>query len=332
MSTRSAGQDRPDRARHPGRRFVDPTYFKDQFGVEGRVVLLTFGLLSPNKGIEHVLDALPEILEEFPDVVYIVLGATHPNVLREHGEAYRLSLERLAKKRRIEKNVIFYNRFVDLEESERVHRRGGPLHHSVPQRSADHLRHAGLRVRSGQSRRLHALLACRGAAGRRSRRSGSVRRLRGHGARSNRRCCATTRAGTRCARMRTGSGAKWSGATSRSTTWIIRAVAPRGGPPRLESRWPRRRSTERPRELPGVEAGPSVRMTDSTGMFQHATFSIPNFAEGYCTDDNARALMLTVLLGELGEEPDRVRAPRDHLRRLPSRTRSTANASGSTTS
>src|SRR5213593_1242720 len=95
--------------------FVDPTYFKDQFGVEGRLVLLTFGLLSPNKGIEHVLNALPQILAEFPDVVYIVLGATHPNELREHGEAYRLSLEMLAKKNNVEKNVIFYNRFVDLE-------------------------------------------------------------------------------------------------------------------------------------------------------------------------------------------------------------------------
>src|SRR4030095_5887697 len=95
--------------------FVDPTDFKEQFGVEGRVVLLTFGLLSPNKGIEHVLNALPHILAEFPDVVYIVLGATHPNELREHGEAYRLSLEILAKKNRLEKNVIFYNRFVDLE-------------------------------------------------------------------------------------------------------------------------------------------------------------------------------------------------------------------------
>ena len=78
-------------------------------------MLLTFGLLSPNKGIEYVLNALPDILTEFPDVVYIVLGATHPNELREHGEAYRLSLEILAKKNKVEKNVIFYNEFVDLE-------------------------------------------------------------------------------------------------------------------------------------------------------------------------------------------------------------------------
>ncbi len=80
------------------------------------MVLLTFGLLSPNKGIEHVLNALPQILAEFPEVVYIVLGATHPNELREQGEAYRLGLERLAKKNKVQKNVIFYNRFVTLEE------------------------------------------------------------------------------------------------------------------------------------------------------------------------------------------------------------------------
>ena len=94
--------------------FVDPSDFKDQVGVEGKLVLLTFGLLSPNKGIEYVLNGLPSVLAEFPDVVYIVLGATHPNELREHGEVYRLSLEILAKKNKVEKNVIFYNRFVDL--------------------------------------------------------------------------------------------------------------------------------------------------------------------------------------------------------------------------
>ena len=96
--------------------FVDPNYYKDQFGVEGRKVLLTFGLLSPNKGIEYVLNALPRILAEFPDVVYIVLGATHPNELREQGETYRLGLNRLAKKNKVQKNVIFYNRFVELDE------------------------------------------------------------------------------------------------------------------------------------------------------------------------------------------------------------------------
>ena len=100
----------------PDMPLADPNSYKHRFGVEGKVVLLTFGLLSPNKGIEQVLNALPQILVEFPDVVYVVMGATHPHELQERGEAYRLSLEILAKKNKVEKNVIFYNRFVELEE------------------------------------------------------------------------------------------------------------------------------------------------------------------------------------------------------------------------
>lgn len=79
----------------PDTPFVDPNVYKDQFGVEGRLVALTFGLLSPNKGIEHMLRAVPKILERFPNFVYIVLGATHPELVRTQGERYRLSLERL---------------------------------------------------------------------------------------------------------------------------------------------------------------------------------------------------------------------------------------------
>lgn len=96
--------------------FLDPNDYKKRFSVEGRLVLLTFGLLSPNKGIEIVLNALPQIAAEFPAVVYIVLGATHPNELRERGEAYRLGLEVLARKNKVESNVIFHNRFVELEQ------------------------------------------------------------------------------------------------------------------------------------------------------------------------------------------------------------------------
>jgi glycosyltransferase involved in cell wall biosynthesis len=95
--------------------FVAPDYYKHKFGLGGKKVLLTFGLLSPNKGIEHVLNALPDIVAEFPDVVYVVLGATHPNELRTRGEAYRLGLEAIAKKNKLENNVIFHNRFVELK-------------------------------------------------------------------------------------------------------------------------------------------------------------------------------------------------------------------------
>ena len=96
--------------------YFAPDHYKDQLGMREKTVLLTFGLLSPNKGIEHVLNALPEIVAEFPGVVYVLLGATHPNEFRTRGETYRLSLDAIVKKHKLENNVIFYNRFVELKE------------------------------------------------------------------------------------------------------------------------------------------------------------------------------------------------------------------------
>ncbi len=96
--------------------FVDSAFYKDQFGVEGRRVLLTFGLLNPNKGIEVAIDALSEIVKDFPDVVYFVLGATHPEVKRLYGESYLVSLEQRAKEKGLAKNVVFHNLYVTLEE------------------------------------------------------------------------------------------------------------------------------------------------------------------------------------------------------------------------
>ena len=72
--------------------FIDPSFYKDRYGVEGKTVLFTFGLLAPGKGIEFVLQALPEIIKDHPDVVYLVAGVTHPNLLKYEGERYRLSL------------------------------------------------------------------------------------------------------------------------------------------------------------------------------------------------------------------------------------------------
>src|SRR5262245_52826783 len=100
----------------PDMPFVDPNFYKDKFGVEGRLVLLTFGLLSRNKGIEIMLDALSNLVAQHPNVVYIVLGATHPEVKRRDGEEYRLMLKRKVRELGLEENVLFYDRFVELEE------------------------------------------------------------------------------------------------------------------------------------------------------------------------------------------------------------------------
>lgn len=95
---------------------LDNSHFKKRFQVEGNQTLLTFGLISPNKGIETVINALPKIVEEFPRLIYIVLGKTHPNVLKEYGEKYRAGLIALVNKLGLQEHVIFDDRFVSLEE------------------------------------------------------------------------------------------------------------------------------------------------------------------------------------------------------------------------
>src|SRR5512140_1770887 len=89
---------------------------KDRLGVQGRPMILTFGLLSPDKGIEYVIDALPSILARHPDAVYVVVGATHPHIIEHHGETYRIMLEDRAKRLGVDGSVIFHNRFVSIAE------------------------------------------------------------------------------------------------------------------------------------------------------------------------------------------------------------------------
>ncbi len=100
----------------PDLSFVDPSFYKDHFGVEGRTVMLTFGLLSPGKGIEYAIRALPELVDKHPDLVYVVLGATHPHVLQDRGEEYRHQLQHLAEDLGVLDHVMFINRYVDLDE------------------------------------------------------------------------------------------------------------------------------------------------------------------------------------------------------------------------
>ena len=286
--------------------FVDPTYFKDQFGVEGRVVLLTFGLLSPNKGIEHVLNALPPILAEFPDVVYIVLGATHPNELREHGEAYRLSLEILAHKNKVDKNVIFYNQFVELENLKEFI--GAADLYITPYLNEAQITSGTLAYTFGAGKAVvstpywHAaelLAEDRGvlvpfgdAPAIASEVIGLLRDdVRRHAMRKN--------------AYRIGRDMIWSNVAQ----MFMRSFECS----RLEKAALSRKSLatktldRKPRELPKMRLSHLSRMTDSTGVFQHAIFSVPNFSEGYCTDDNARAFILSILLGELGDNPERAR-------------------------
>src|SRR5271157_658843 len=287
--------------------FVDPTYFKDLFGVEGRVVLLTFGLLSPNKGIENVLNALPPILAEFPEVVYIVLGATHPNELREHGEAYRLSLEILAQKNKIEKNVIFYNQFVDIENLKEFI--GAADLYITPYLNEAQITSGTLAYAFGAGKAVvstpywHAaellseergVLVPFGDAAAIAREVAGLLRddTRRHAIRKN--------------AYRIGREMIWSNVAQ----MYMRSFecSRLEGAARTRRFLAAKTLDQKPRELPPMKLSHLSRMTDSTGVFQHAVFSVPNFAEGYCTDDNARTFILAVLLGELGEDPESVRS------------------------
>lgn len=286
--------------------FVDPTFFKDQFGVEGKIVLLTFGLLSPNKGIENVLNALPDIVANFPEVVYLVLGATHPNELREHGEAYRLSLEMLAKKNNVEKNVIFYNRFVDLESLKEFI--GAADLYITPYLNEAQITSGTLAYTFGAGKAVistpywHAaellandrgILVPFGDAPAISREVIGLLRddTRRHALRKNAYKLGREMIWSNVAQqyMRSFELSRLQGAAQSRLSLTTKTL------------------DQKPRELPQLKLGHLSRMTDSTGIFQHAVFSVPNFLEGYCTDDNARAFILTVLLGELGEDPEQVR-------------------------
>ncbi len=95
---------------------IESSQYKDKFGLSEKSVLLTFGLLSPGKGIETVIDALPEIINQHPDVIYMVVGATHPHLKAEQGEDYRISLHQRAKKLGIDEHIIFHDQFVSEED------------------------------------------------------------------------------------------------------------------------------------------------------------------------------------------------------------------------
>ena len=292
----------------PDMPFVDSSFFKDQFGVEGKNVLLTFGLLSPNKGIENMLRAMPEIIKRYPNLVYIILGATHPNLVREHGEAYRLSLERLAQDLGIKGHISFYNRFVDLEQLKvflgvcdiyitpylnAAQATSGTLAYafgsgkaviSTPYWHAEELlaEGRGMLVPFGDSKAM----------------AGAVISLLGDDKRRN--------------KMR-----KQAYLLGREMTWEKTAEHymhsfehARQTPLRVSSsRLAVRTLAEDRLELPEARLDHLMRMSDSTGMIQHAIFTLPDLNHGYCVDDNARALITTVLMEELEVE-------RPELRRL----------------
>ena len=282
----------------PNVQFIDPSFHKDQFGVEGKTVLLTFGLLSPNKGIEYVIEALPAILERHPNTVYIVLGATHPNLIAHEGECYRLKLERLAEDRGVSGSVIFYNRFVTIEELTDFI--GAADIYVTPYLNEAQITSGTLAYAFGAGKAvistpywyaqelladdLGILVPFADSAAI----ADGVDRFLSDPTLMN---------ATRKRAWKIGREMIWPVVAQRYMESFERARASLSAPPRKA--FAVRTLENRPYELPPLKLDHLFRMSDNTGIFQHAIFNVPNYAEGYCTDDNARAFILTLLLPEM---------------------------------
>ena len=281
--------------------FIDSSFYKAEFGVEGRRVLLTFGLISPGKGIEYVIEALPEIVRHHPNVVYLVLGATHPHLLATEGERYRLSLERLARDRGVKEHVIFYNRFVSPEDLKEFI--GATDIYLTPYLNAAQVTSGTLAYVFGAGKAVVST-AYWHAQELLSEGRGVLVPFRDSNAIAEG-VCNLLDDPSRMEAMRRDAYAMgrkmiWPAVAQRYLQTFQHARSDRKSLPRAAfAGWT---LGSRPSELPPLRLDHIIRMSDGTGIFQHAIFNVPNFHEGYCTDDNARAYILCNLLDEVGGE------------------------------
>jgi len=286
--------------------FLDPNFYKDRFDVEGKAVLLTFGLLSPNKGIENVIRAMPDILAKHKHAVYMVAGATHPHILRREGDTYRASLQALAREMGVEEQVIFHNRFVSPEEMAEFI--GAADIYITPYRHEAQVVSGTLAYALGAGKAIistpywHAIELL-------DDRRGALVPFQNPGAIAQKTIeLLDTPALRHAMRKRAYLFARdmvWKSAAQGYMGSFARVRADRMESPRVQ--FSARLEPKVLNERPALKLDHVNALTDDTGMLQHAIFSIPNRSEGYATDDNARALIFSVLLQQLqdrtGQDP-----------------------------
>lgn len=277
--------------------FMDSDDSKAQFGVKNRKVLLTFGLLGPGKGIEYVIAALPSIVERHPDVVYIILGATHPHLLAKEGEQYRLGLQRQAEDLGVSRHVIFHNRFVTLEDLKEFIKASDiyvtPYLHEeqITSGTLAYVFGAGKAVISTPYWHAAELLADGG---------GILTPFRDSPAIAQAVCqyldSPSSMEGARRKAYQQGREMIWPVVAQHYMHSFQHACSDwKKAPQTSLADWMK---SSRAYELPALSLDHLSHMSDHTGMFQHAVFNVPDFQHGYCTDDNARAFMLCNLLME----------------------------------
>jgi hypothetical protein len=279
--------------------FGDPNFYKDLFGVEGKKVILSFGLLSRNKGIEHMIEAMPEIIERHPDAVYVILGATHPNVKRAEGEEYRLSLQKRASDLKIDSHVIFQNRFVEL--SELCEFLGAADIYVTPYLDAEQITSGTLSYALGTGKAVvstpywyaeEMLADGRGALVPFCDSPALAKAITGLFDNEVERHALRKKAYNYCRSM------TWPNVARQYLDLLLQLKEERAAKPRSFVGAKKILQTSQP-DLPDLDLRHLQTMSDSIGILQHAKFGIPDRNHGYTTDDNARALIVGLLANEV---------------------------------
>lgn len=281
--------------------FLDTSYYKENFQAEDRQVLMTFGLLNPNKGIEYVINALPPVVEKYPEVLYIILGATHPNIKREHGEKYRISLERRINELNLGENVIFHNRFVSLERL--IQYLVATDIYITPYLSKGQISSGTLAYALACGKAIistpywyaeELLKDDRGVLvpfKNSTKMADQISELLGNESKRNR---------LRKNAYQYGRRMTWREVARHYDNVFERAVTEYGRKKKkTRLSWD---SVDQP-VLPEIKLDHLKLLTDDTGILQHAVYRTPSRLDGYTADDNARALMIAAVHFEMFHEP-----------------------------
>ena len=286
----------------PDRPLVGTDAAKAKFGFSGKTVILTFGLLSPNKGIETVIDAMPGIIESCPNAVYVVLGATHPNLLRDQGEAYRELLLSRARELGVEDRVVFLNQFVEqatlLDYISMCDVYVTPYLNEAQMTSGTLAYSFGLGKAVVSTPYWHAAELLSDGRG--------ILVPFGDSAAIGKKIAGILADDVWRSAMRERAYAE-----SRSMTWArtaerylaVFAAAHEGANAEMSLRVGSVVTLHAERTLPEVRTSHFLSLCDDTGMLQHAVYSVADRSHGYCIDDNARALLFSTQLPRSGATP-----------------------------